>query len=377
MKISVLKEPKTELRIAVIPEVVKKLTDLGCVITLEKGVGHTLHSDSEFKDAGAKIAAKKADLFDTDLLLQVRCPSTKDLKNCKPNTQLLCFMDPFNSEKALAICNQAELTTYSIELIPRTTIAQKMDALSSQASLAGYVAITLAAERLNKVLPMMMTPAGTIAPAKVFIIGAGVAGLQAIATAKRLGARVEAFDTRPVVAEQVQSLGAKFLQIDLGETGQTKDGYAKALTADQLEKQRALMASACAGADIVVTTAQLFGRQAPLIITQSIIDQMQPGSIIVDLAVESGGNVAGSELNQEKNVNGVTIIGLANLPGYVAKHASQVYATNLFHFVAEFFDVKKKKIVINKKNDIMKSVLTTTKGKIVQPLLKERFKNTK
>ena len=204
-----------------------------------------------------------------------------------------------------------------MELIPRTTRAQKMDALSSQASLAGYVAVILAADHLDAVFPMMTTPAGTISPVRVFVIGAGVAGLQAIATAKRLGARVEAFDTRPVVEEQVQSLGARFVKVDLGEQGQTEDGYAKELNAEQLEKQQEMMASHCASSDIVITTAQVFGRRAPRIITEEMIGRMSPGSVIVDMAVETGGNVALSELNKEIDVDGVRILGYPTLAGRV------------------------------------------------------------
>jgi len=257
-----------------------------------------------------------------------------------------------------------------MEMIPRSTIAQKMDALSSQANLAGYVTVILAAERINKILPMMMTPSGTIAPARVFIIGVGVAGLQAIATAKRLGARVEAFDTRPVVEEQVQSLGAKFVKIDLGETGQTKDGYAKALTPEQIKKQQDGMAKICANADIVITTAQLFGRKAPVIVTKEMVAQMKPGSIIVDMAVESGGNVEGSKVDEEVDVNGVRILGLGNLPGRVAVHASQMYSSNLVNFVESFWDVEAKKFNLKLEDDIIKGCLITHNGEVVNEMIK-------
>ena len=257
-----------------------------------------------------------------------------------------------------------------MEMIPRTTIAQKMDALSSQANLAGYVTVILAAERINKILPMMMTPAGTITPARVFVIGAGVAGLQAIATAKRLGARVEAFDTRPVVEEQVQSLGAKFVKIDLGETGQTKDGYAKALTPEQIQKQREGMAKVCANADIVITTAQLFGRKAPIILTKDMLNQMKPGSIVVDMAVESGGNVEGSKVNEEIDINGVTIIGLGNLPGRVAVHASQMYSSNLTNLLESYWDQEQKIFNLKLEDEIIKGCLITHDGKIVNEMIK-------
>jgi NAD(P) transhydrogenase subunit alpha len=258
-----------------------------------------------------------------------------------------------------------------MEMIPRSTIAQKMDALSSQANLAGYVTVILAAERLNKILPMMMTPSGTITPSRVFVIGAGVAGLQAIATAKRLGARVEAFDTRPVVEEQVQSLGAKFIKIDLGETGQTKDGYAKALTPEQIEKQRQGMAKVCANSDIVITTAQLFGRKAPVIITKDMVAQMKPGSVIVDMAVESGGNVEGSKIDEEVKVNGVLIIGLGNLPGRVAVHASQMYSSNLTNLIESYWDGEKKTFNLNLEDETIQGCLITHHGEIVNAAIKK------
>jgi NAD(P) transhydrogenase subunit alpha len=256
-----------------------------------------------------------------------------------------------------------------MEMIPRITRAQKMDVLSSQANLAGYAAVIIAAERIDKILPMMMTPAGTISPARVFVIGVGVAGLQAIATAKRLGARVEAFDTRPVVEEQVKSLGARFVKIDLGETGQTQDGYAKALTEEQLQRQRDGMAKVCQSADIVITTAQLFGRPAPLIVTEDMLRGMQPGSVIVDLAVESGGNVAGSEVGREVDVDGVCIVGLANLPGTVAINASQMFSSNLYNLVDEFWNTEEKKFILDFDDDILEGCVITHEGQIVNEMI--------
>jgi NAD(P) transhydrogenase subunit alpha len=240
-----------------------------------------------------------------------------------------------------------------------------MDALSSQASLAGYVAVLIAAERLPRILPMMMTPAGTISPSRVFVIGAGVAGLQAIATAKRLGARVDAFDTRPVVEEQVRSLGAKFVKVDLGETGQTKDGYAKELTPEQQAKQREAMASVCAHSDIVITTAQLFGRKAPIIITKEMVARMKPGSVIVDLAVETGGNVEGSVAGEEVDINGVKVVGLANLPARVAVHASQMYSANLCGLIEDFWDKDAKAFVLKRDDEIVRGCLVTDGGAVV------------
>jgi NAD(P) transhydrogenase subunit alpha len=217
---------------------------------------------------------------------------------------------------------------------------------------------------------MMMTPAGTIAPARVFIIGAGVAGLQAIATAKRLGARVEAFDTREVVAEQVESLGAKFIKVDLGETGQTKDGYAKALTDEQIEKQRQAMAKHCAQADVVITTAQVFGRKAPLIVTEEMIKGMRPGSVIVDLAAETGGNVAGSKPGETVEMDGVFIIGAENLPGKAALHASQMYSSNVYNLLTHFWNQEKKEYNLDLEDEIVRGCLVTHSGEIFSETLK-------
>jgi NAD(P) transhydrogenase subunit alpha len=248
-----------------------------------------------------------------------------------------------------------------------------MDVLSSQSNLAGYVAVITAAERLNKIFPMMMTPAGTIAPARVFVIGVGIAGLQAIATAKRLGARVDAFDTRPVVEEQVKSLGARFVKVNLGETGQTKDGYARELTAEQLQKQREEMARVCAASDVVITTAQVFGKKAPQIITEDIIRGMSPGSVIVDLAVETGGNVAGSQPDQEVEVDGVRIVGLANLPGKVAVNASQMFSSNLHALIDAFWNEEEKRFVLDFEDEIIKGCVITHRGEIVNETIRKHY----
>jgi len=255
-------------------------------------------------------------------------------------------------------------------MIPRTTLAQKMDVLSSQANLAGYVSVLLGTAHLNKILPMMTTPAGTIKPAKVFVIGVGVAGLQAIATARRLGARVEAFDTRPVVEEQVKSLGAKFVKVDLGATGQTQDGYATQLTPEQMELQKQGMAKACAQADIVITTAQVFGRPAPRIVDRAMLAQMQPGSVIVDMAVETGGNVEGSELNKVVEIAGVKVVGLGNLPGKVALTASQMYSSNLGNFISHFWNKETKTFQLNLDDDIIKGALVTHNGELFSTMYK-------
>ena len=257
-----------------------------------------------------------------------------------------------------------------MEFIPRITRAQKMDVLSSQANLAGYVAVIESSRHLSTALPMMMTAAGTLKPAKVFVIGVGVAGLQAIATAKRLGARVEAFDTRDVVEEQVQSLGAKFVKIDLGETGETDQGYAKELTPEQIQKQKELQSKVCERSDIVITTAQLFGRPAPLLIDNNTIDKMSSGSVIFDMAVESGGNVEGSQPDEIIIRNGVKIIGMTNLASKVAGHASLALSNNYNNWITDFFDEEKSKINFDFDDEIIQSSVLVYDGEIKN----ERFK---
>lgn len=374
MQIGIPKETHPgETRVAMIPSSVDRLVKKGAQVSVETGLGATIGvSDQEYQKAGAAIQSNRSSILSSsDIILRLRKPPLEEISQLKKGSIHISFLDPFNEKVLVDELAKNQISAISVEMIPRTTKAQKMDALSSQANLAGYVAVILAAERLDKIFPMLMTPAGTISPARVFIIGAGVAGLQAIATAKRLGARVEAFDTRAVVEEQVQSLGAKFVKIDLGETGQTKDGYAKALTPEQLEKQRQGMAKVCSQSDVVITTAQLFGRRAPIVLTKEMVAQMRPGSLIVDMAVESGGNVEGSKLNEEVLVNGVRILGLANLPGRAATHASQMYSSNLHNLVEEYWDKDQKIFKLNVDDEIIKGCLVTHQGNIVNEMLKK------
>jgi NAD(P) transhydrogenase subunit alpha len=272
---------------------------------------------------------------------------------------------------------KAKLNTLSIEMIPRSTRAQKMDALSSQASLAGYVMMLQAANTLPSILPMMMTPSGTIKPAKVFIIGAGVAGLQAIATAKRLGANVLAYDTRPVVAEQVQSLGGKFLHIDIGETGQTKDGYAQELTAEQKQIQQDAQRDAIADSDIVITTAQLFGRKPPVLISKETLSLMRPGSVVVDMAAQSGGNVEGSVAGKTKTIGGVTVIGTGNWSQAVARDATEMYANNLANLIDEFTDSETQSFNLDLDDEILAQSVITHDGAVINDMLVNAFKGAK
>jgi NAD(P) transhydrogenase subunit alpha len=376
MNIAVPKEVHPgETRVALIPEHIAKLAQMGAHITVETGIGQKLNfSDDDYVKAGAALEADRSSLLQTaDMVLRIRKPAMEEIDLLKEESTYVSLLDPFNERQLIEALMKKRITSISMEMIPRITRAQKMDVLSSQANLAGYVAVIIAAERLDKIFPMMMTPAGTIAPARVFVIGVGIAGLQAIATAKRLGARVDAFDTRPVVEEQVKSLGARFVKIDLGETGQTKDGYAKALTDEQLQKQRAAMAKVCAASDVVITTAQLFGRKAPLIVTEDMVAGMSKGSVLVDLAVETGGNVAGSQANQEVEVDGVRIIGLANLPGEVAINASQMFSSNLCALVAEFWNEEEKRFVLDAEDEIIQGCVITHQGEIANQVIADHY----
>tara|TARA_A100001037_G_C15152167_1_gene640147 strand:- start:3239 stop:4366 length:1128 start_codon:yes stop_codon:yes gene_type:complete len=361
-----------ELRAALVPQNAKKLVAAGFEVTVEAGLGDAAgFVDSDYTEAGAAVASDRATLLQSaDIVLRVRKPEAEEVAALKADSIHVSFLDPFNERPLVDALAARGVTAISMEMIPRSTRAQKMDALSSQANLAGYVTVVQASYHSPKILPMMMTPAGTIAPARVFVIGAGVAGLQAIATAKRLGARVEAFDTRPVVAEQVQSLGAKFVEIDLGEVGQTEQGYAKELTPEQVELQKEGQKRVISQSDVVITTAQVFGRPAPKIVSADMVAAMRPGSVVVDMAVESGGNVEGSELNEIVDVNGVKIIGQGNLPSEVAKNASEMYSNNLYNLLDEFWDVEEKSLDLDPEDEIVASCVITRGGAIVNETIK-------
>jgi len=373
MKIGILKETENnETRVALTPSGVQKLVSKGLEISVEKGLAdHLFLNEEQYVNAGATVSNRASLLQTSDLIARVRKSPVKEIAQMKKGSIHLSFLDPFNSRETVDQLAQQHITGISMEMIPRTTLAQKMDALSSQANLGGYVAVVLAAERTDKILPMMMTPSGTITPAHVFVIGAGVAGLQAIATAKRLGARVEAFDTRPVVEEQVRSLGAKFIKIDLGETGQTKDGYAKALTEEQVQRQRDGMTKVLKQSDIVITTAQLFGRKAPVIITGDMLKSMKPGSIIVDMAAESGGNVEGSRPGEDVVINDVTIIGAANLPGRVPLVSSEMFSNNIVSFIESYWNTEEKSFPLNLEDEILAGCIITRDGQLINETVKK------
>ena len=377
MQIGVVKETwPGEVRTSMVPANVAKLVKTGFSIVIEKNAGEASgFADTAYEEAGARIESDRgAILGSSQVLLGVRKFELAELDSIKKDTVCISFLDPYNEKQLVEAMATAGLTAISMEMVPRSTRAQKMDALSSQANLAGYVTVIQAASHSPKILPMMMTPAGTIAPARVFVIGAGVAGLQAIATAKRLGAKVEAFDTRPVVAEQVRSLGGKFVEIDLGDVGQTEQGYAKELTAEQLELQKEGQKKVIAESDIVITTAQLFGRAAPVLVTKDMIEGMRPGSVIVDMAVESGGNVEGSVAGEVVEVNGVKIIGQSNLPGEVANNASQMYSNNLTNLLQEFWNEESGALELDPEDDILMSCVITRSGSVVNEALQSIYK---
>lgn len=361
-----------ETRAAATPESVAKLRSLGAEVQVQSGLGrHIGAEDGAYEAAGAVVLSDRAALLSgADLVLRVRRPEEDELPLLKPGTVHVSYLDPFAQGALVDKLAAAGLRAISMEMIPRTTLAQKMDALSSQASLAGYVAVVMAAARLHRVFPMMMTPAGTISPANVFILGAGVAGLQAIATARRLGARVVAFDVRPSSAVEVESLGARFLKIDLGTVGQTAEGYALELSPEQLVLQREGVAKACAAADVVITTAQVFGRRAPVLVSRDTVARMRPGSIVVDMAVESGGNVEGSEFDKEVDLGGVAVLGYPNLACRVADHASRMYANNLAALVEHLWDKDAGTLKFDPQDEILKGCLVTRDGRIVNERLK-------
>jgi NAD(P) transhydrogenase subunit alpha len=361
-----------ENRIPITPAHAKRLCALGADLIIESGMGNgSGFTDAEYIDAGATVSQDRAELFKTaDLLLRLRKPTLEEIAQMKRGAIHISYLDPFNEHALVNAFKDAGVTAISMEMIPRTTRSQKMDALSSQANLAGYVMVMQAATHLPRIFPMMMTPAGTLKPANVFVIGAGVAGLQAIATAKRLGAKVTAFDTRPVVAEQVRSVGAKFLEIDLGETGETAGGYAKELTPEQVEKQRQAQKDVIAKSDVVITTAQVFGRKPPVLVTRDMIEGMATGSVIVDMAAETGGNVEGSVANEVVEIAGVTVIGKGNLAGEVARDASTMYSANLFNLVEDSWSADEKAFIIDFEHDILPGCIITHGGEVTNSTIK-------
>ena len=383
MKVVVLNESKTpdllnkvEKRCAVTPSSAQRLIKKGASIILEAGAGLLSgYSDKEYEGVGVSVISDVNEAVSSaDMVVAVNKPSEAQLVLMKKGAIVVGHLDPFFQQPLVESIADKQLTAISVEMIPRSSRAQKMDALSSQASLAGYVMVMQAASLLPSILPMMMTPSGTIKPAKVFIIGAGVAGLQAIATAKRLGANVLAYDTREVVAEQVESLGGKFLKIDIGETGQTKDGYAKELTEEQKAKQQDAQRDAIADSDIVITTAQLFGRKPPVLISKDTLALMKPGSVVVDMAATSGGNVEGSVAGETVEVNGVNVIGDGYWSQFVARAATDMYANNIYNLVDEFFDTETNTFNLDLDDDILAGCVIAHQGSVTNDMLLNAYK---
>ncbi|TPK80793.1 MULTISPECIES: Re/Si-specific NAD(P)(+) transhydrogenase subunit alpha [unclassified Mesorhizobium] len=359
-----------EPRVAASPDTVKRLTALGFDVIVEAGAGtRSRIPDEEFAKTGAVIG-KASDVANADVVLKVRRPTDAELKSYKSGAAVIAIMDPYGNDAAVAALAKAGVTAFSMEFMPRITRAQSMDVLSSQANLAGYQAVIDGAAEYDRALPMMMTAAGTVPAAKVFIMGVGVAGLQAIATARRLGAVVTATDVRPAAKEQVASLGAKFLAVEDEEfkAAETAGGYAKEMSKEYQAKQAALTAEHIAKQDIVITTALIPGRPAPKLVSAAMVASMKPGSVIIDLAVERGGNVEGAEAGKiVTTVNNVKIVGHLNVPGRIAASASLLYARNLFAFVETLVDKTTKTLAINRDDDLVKATMLTDGGKVVHP----------
>ncbi|MER9457215.1 Re/Si-specific NAD(P)(+) transhydrogenase subunit alpha [Mesorhizobium sp. M0478] len=360
----------SEPRVAASPDTVKRLAALGFDVTVETGAGtRSRIPDEEFAKAGAAIG-KASDARRADVVLKVRRPTDAELKGYKSGAAVIAIMDPYGNDAAVAALAEAGVTAFSMEFMPRITRAQSMDVLSSQANLAGYQAVIDGASEYDRALPMLMTAAGTVPAAKIFIMGVGVAGLQAIATARRLGAVVTATDVRPAAKEQVASLGAKFLAVEDEEfkAAETAGGYAKEMSKEYQAKQAALTAEHIAKQDIVITTALIPGRPAPKLVSAAMVASMKPGSVIVDLAVERGGNVEGAVAGQVvTTANNVKIVGHLNVPGRVAASASLLYARNLFAFLETLVDKTSKTLAINREDDLVKATMLTDAGRVVHP----------
>ncbi|KKB07486.1 Re/Si-specific NAD(P)(+) transhydrogenase subunit alpha [Devosia chinhatensis] len=370
MKIAVLRERfEGESRVAATPEIVAKLIGLGAQVSIEQGAGiGSRIADDQYRAAGANIIGSVAETVgEADIILSVRRPSALAIKGASPGALLIGALDPYGNEREIAGLAQAGIVAISMEFMPRITRAQVMDILSSQANLAGYQAVIEAAAIFERAMPMMMTAAGTVRPAKAFVMGAGVAGLQAIATAKRLGAVVSATDVRAAAGEQVESLGAKFIMTEALKDASGAGGYARELTVDEQDAQAELVAGHISKQDIVITTALIPGRPAPKLVTRAMVESMAPGSVIVDLAAERGGNVELTQKDQVVSHNGVTILGHSNLAGHIPTTASQLYARNLLAFVETLIDRQEKKLAIDWDDELVKATVLTRDGAVVHP----------
>lgn len=373
MKIAVLKEPDPEEgRVAITPETAKRFIALGATVVVEAGAGlRSLILDFDYTMVGAVVAEAAVDVVrDADIVLTVRRPSQDILAHLKKGALAIAMMDPYGDNAAVKAMADTGVTAFAMEFMPRITRAQVMDVLSSQANLAGYQAVIDASSEYGRAIPMMMTAAGTVPAARVFVMGAGVAGLQAIATARRLGAVVTATDVRPAAKEQVESLGAKFVAVEDEEFKQaeTAAGYAKPMSAEYQAKQAALVAEHIKKQDIVITTALIPGRPAPRLVSADMVKSMKPGSVLVDLAVERGGNVEGARLGEIVTTpEGIRIVGHRNVPGRIAATASQLYAKNLFAFVETLIDKTAKVLAVNWDDELVKATALTRDGAVIHP----------
>jgi NAD(P) transhydrogenase subunit alpha len=375
MIVAIPKERRAkETRVAATPETVKKLKGLGLEVAVETGAGGDAHfSDADYLAAGATIAPDAATALKTaDIVLKVRGPSDEEIALLKRGAILVALLAPATEKDTIGKLGEAGIDAFAMEFLPRISRAQAMDVLSSQANLAGYKAVVDAAAQFGRAMPMMMTAAGTIAPARVLVMGAGVAGLQAIATARRLGAIVSATDVRPATKEQVESLGATFVAVmdDEFKQAQTAAGYAKEMSKEYQAKQAALIAETIKKQDIVITTALIPGRKAPVLVTEDMVKTMKPGSVVVDLAAEQGGNCPLTKPDEVVEAHGVTLMGYCNLPGRLAVDSSSLYSRNLFNFVSLFVDKKTGAVTLNWDDEIIKGAGLTRGGAVVHPALK-------
>ena len=357
---------ENETRVAVIPATVKQYISAGFDVKIESGAGlKSQITDNDFKEAGAEILSDASSVFNSsDMILKVNSPTDDELAMIKDGSSYISFFQTMKETSKVSALKDKKVTAFSMHLIPRTTLAQKMDALSSQTNIAGYKAVIIGASHIDKYMPLLMTAAGTISPAKVLVLGAGVAGLSAIATAKRLGSQVEASDVRPEVKEQVESLGAKFLEVKSdSEDGVGEGGYAKETSEDYKKKQAELLAERVADSDIVVTTALIPGRPAPILISDEMVKSMRPGSVVMDLAAENGGNCSLTKPDELVNIDGVLVDGTVNLAGTMSVHASQLYAKNVSAFILHGYDKEKKEF--NLEDEIMTGSMFVHNGEIV------------
>jgi H+-translocating NAD(P) transhydrogenase subunit alpha len=372
MKVGVPREVLPgERRVALVPETVKKLVGSGLEVVVEKGAGTQAgFADAEYTDAGATLADTAAAAYGADIVVKVAPPqhgaagAMDETAQLKPGSAFIGFLYPLTSPELVRALAARDVTSFSMELVPRITVAQRMDALSSQATAAGYIAVLQAAQEMDSFFPMLTTAAGTIPPAKVLVIGAGVAGLQAIATARRLGARVKGFDIRAAAAEQVESLGAQFVGVTLDDA-ETKGGYAKEVTEDQKKQQHELLHKLCVEADVVITTAQVPGRKAPVLITADMVSAMRSGSVIVDLAAEAGGNCELTQAGATVDHGGVKVIGLMNAASELPRNSSQMYSRNIHEVLKHLVDAESKTLKVDFDDEITRECCVTHAGKVV------------